>query len=101
MEELPVSENEGGSSQRQFSSKMSEWACRLCQHLQRIRQSHAPLSSSLPRLLGPAVDRHLRGIVDTAIKIQRRSRRNVLTVDDLNFVLSLQSSECVYGFASA
>ena len=72
---------------------LTQWATALCQHLQSQRQTHAPLSPTLPRLLGPAVERHLRTLIERAVKVQRRSKRSTLTVDDLNFALSQENGE--------
>jgi len=79
---------------------LSEWATALCHHLQSLRQSQAPLSPTLPRLLGPAVERHLRNLIQHASDIQHRTRRRKLTVEDINFALELHHQESVYGFAS-
>ena len=53
----------------------------------------------MPTLLGPAVERHLRSIVDDAIKVQGRGKHATMTVDDINTALALSKNEVVYGFS--
>jgi len=78
---------------------LAEWAASLCEHLR--NQSSAKLDSAIPQILAPAAEGHLRSIIDTAIKVQRRAKRSTLTVDDINFALSLAREEGVYGYSSA
>jgi hypothetical protein len=86
------SSSSGGTNEEVSDSLLAEWATSLCQHLQTHRSS-APISVVLPRLLGPAVERHLRSIIESAVKIQRRGKRSTLSVDDINFALELAKEE--------
>lgn len=74
------------------NSVLAEWATSLCQHLQTQRPS-APISIVVPRLLGPAVERHLKSIIESAVKIQKRGKRTALSVEDINFALELAKEE--------
>jgi histone H3/H4 len=70
---------------------LAEWAASLCEHLR--NNTSAKLDSAIPTILAPATERHLRGIIDLAIKVQRRARRTTLTVDDINFARALSKQE--------
>ena len=73
-------------------SVLSQWATSLCHHLAQHRPQ-APIASVVPRLLAPAVERHVRTVIESAVKVQRRARRSTLTVDDTNFALAQANQE--------
>lgn len=87
-----MAQTSGGSAPAPSQSLLTEWATSLCHHLQQHRPS-APLSPVLSRVLAPAVERHLRQLVDAATKVQRRAKRTTLSVDDVNFALALSRQE--------
>ena len=73
------------------SGVLAEWATSLCSHLSQSG-THV-LSKEVPRVLAPAVERHLRQLIEGATKVQRRAKRKSLAVDDVNFALSLARQE--------
>ncbi|CAI9090225.1 OLC1v1024953C1 [Oldenlandia corymbosa var. corymbosa] len=58
------------------------------------------LSQDAALALAPDVEYRLREIMQEAIKCMRHSKRNLLTVDDVDSALKLRNVEPVYGFAS-
>jgi hypothetical protein len=90
-----MAQTSGGLAPAPSQSLLTEWATSLCHHLQQHRPS-APLSPVLPRVLAPAVERHLRQLIDAATKVQRRAKRATLSVDDVNFALALSRQEVSY-----
>ena len=71
---------------------LTEWATSLCHHLAAHRPA-APIAPVIPRLLGPAVERYMRTLIESAIKVQMRAKRATLSVDDVNFALSIAKQE--------
>ena len=81
------------------SSVVAAWVSSQCHYLQTQRGNHAPFAATVPQVLAPAVERHLRSVIDDAVKVQARGRHATMTVDDVNLALALAKNEVVYGFS--
>ena len=55
---------------------------------------------SIAKELLPAIETHIRKIAQQAHKFQRRGKRSMLTVEDINLALSLNGKERIYGLVS-
>ena len=60
----------------------------------------AALKDEVADALAPDVEYRLRDLLQEAIKFQKHGRRDVLTVEDINYAMRLRSCEPLYGFSS-
>ena len=59
------------------------------------------LSVEVSKALAPEVEYRLREIIQEATKFMRHSKREKLTVEDINHALTLRSVESLYGFSAS
>jgi transcription initiation factor TFIID subunit 6 len=58
------------------------------------------ISDDVAKALAPDVEYRLRDIIQEALKVTKRSRRTVLTTEDINAALRIRMCEPLYGFPS-
>eukprot|EP00953_Heterococcus_sp_UTEX-ZZ885_P006155 3784-Heterococcus_DN1.PRE.1 len=59
------------------------------------------ISDGVFELLGSTVEYHLKDVIQEAMKIARRSKRQQITTADINYALEMRSIEAMYGYRAA